>query len=384
MRYTFSGFERPNGRVGTRNYVVIIPVDDLSNTAAEGVSKLIYGTTVLTHPYGRLQFGKDLELHFRTLIGTGSNPNVAAAIVIGIEPNWTNKVADGIARTGKPVEAYWIEGHGDLNVIERASRKAKEFVQETSELRRREFDISELVVSIKCGESDTTSGLASNPAVGVVVDTLVDHGATVIFGETTELTGAEHIIVRRMVSEELRRKFLEVYNEYVEFLKSQGVDLLGSQPTQGNIAGGLSTIEEKALGNIQKTGTKPIVGVLDYAEPPKTKGLYFMNTSSAGAEAVTLFAAAGSVVHLFTTGQGNVVGHPIIPVIKITANPKTAKVMSEHIDVDLSDLLKLKITLKEAAERILNYMLRVCSGRLTAAEVLGHREFVLTRLHRTA
>jgi (2R)-sulfolactate sulfo-lyase subunit beta len=384
LRYTFLGFERPDGRVGTRNHVVIIPVDDISNTAAEGVSKLVYGTTALTHPYGRLQFGRDLELHFRTLIGTGSNPNVVAAIVIGIEPNWTNKVADGIARTGKPVEAYWIEGHGDLNVIERASRKAKEFVQDASELRRREFDISELIVSIKCGESDTTSGLASNPAVGVVVDELVDRGATVIFGETTELTGAEHIIARRMANEELRRKFLEVYNEYVGFLKSQGVDLLGSQPTQGNIAGGLSTIEEKALGNIQKTGTKPIVGVLDYAEPPKTKGLHFMNTSSAGAEAVTLFAAAGSVVHLFTTGQGNVVGHPIIPVIKITANPKTAKLMSEHIDVDLSDLLKLKITLKEAAERILSYMLRVCSGRLTAAEVLGHREFVLTRLHRTA
>lgn len=220
MRYTFLGFERPDGRVGTRNYVVIIPVDDISNTAAEGVSKLVYGTTALTHPYGRLQFGRDLELHFRTLIGTGSNPNVAAAIVIGIEPNWTNKVADGIARTGKPVEAYWIEGHGDLNVIERASRKAKEFVQDASELRRREFDISELVVSIKCGESDTTSGLASNPAVGVVVDELVDRGATVIFGETTELTGAEHVIARRMANEELRRKFLEVYNEYVGFLKS--------------------------------------------------------------------------------------------------------------------------------------------------------------------
>jgi len=384
-KYTFLGYERPDGRVGTRNYVAIIPIDDLSNTAAEGVAKLINGTVALTHPYGRLQFGKDLELHFRTLIGTGSNPNVAAAIVIGIEPSWTNKVADGIAKTGKPVEAFWIEGYGDLKVIERAARKAKEFVQESSELQRREFDVSELVVSIKCGESDTTSGLASNPAVGVVVDTLVDHGATVIFGETSELTGAEHIIARRMANEELRRKFLEIYNEYVGFIKSQGVDLLGSQPTQGNIAGGLSTIEEKALGNIQKTGTKPIVGVLDYAESPKTKGgLYFMNTSSAGAEAVTLFAAAGAVVHLFTTGQGNPVGHPIIPVIKITANPKTAKLMSEHVDVDISDLLKLKISLEEAANRILNYMLRVCSGRPTAAEVLGHREFVLTRLHRSA
>ncbi len=384
MKYTFLGYERPDGRVGIRNYVVVIPVDDVSNTAAEGVTKIVYGPKALLHPYGRLQFGKDLDLHFKTLIGAGSNPNVASAIVIGIEPSWTNKIADGIARTGKPVEAYWIEGFGDLKVVERAARKTKEFVQEASELGRKEYDVSELVVSIKCGESDTTSGLASNPAVGAAVDELVDRGATVIFGETTELTGAEHIIARRMADDELRSKFFEVYNEYVNFLKSQGVDLLGSQPTQGNIAGGISTIEEKALGNIQKTGTKPIVDVLEPAQPPKKKGLNFMNTSSAAAETLTLFAAGGAVVNLFTTGQGNVVGNPIMPVIKITANPKTVRVMGDHIDVDLSDLLQLKILLKEAGDRVLNYLLRVCSGRLTAAEALRHDEFVLTRLHRSA
>jgi len=384
LQKTFMGYGRENGRVGIRNHVVVIPVDDLSNAAAEGIAKVVKGVTAIPHPYGRLQFGRDLDLMFHTLIGHGSNPDVAAAIVVGIEPNWTNRVADGIARTGKPVEALAIEGYGDLKTIERGARKAKEFVQEASEKRRAEYDVSNLVVSIKCGESDTTSGLASNPALGVTVDWLVDAGATVLFGETSELTGGEHIVARRMASDSLREKFMKVYNEYVNTIKAQGVDLLGSQPTQGNIAGGLSTIEEKALGNIQKLGSRLITGVVDYLDEVKERGLVFVNTSSAAAEALTLFAAKGSVLHFFTTGQGNVVGHPIMPVIKITANPKTARNMTEHIDVDVSDLLKLRIPLERAGKMIYDYMIRVLNGRLTAAEVLGHVEFAPTKLYISA
>lgn len=385
---TIKGYIRENGTVGIRNHVLILPLDDLSNTAAIGVSKLIRGTTVIPHPYGRLQFGKDLDLFFHTLAGTGSNPNVASVIVIGIEENWANKVADEIAKTGKPVEVFPIEGYGDLKTIERASRKALEFVQEASEKQRTEVDISSIVMSIKCGESDTTSGLASNPAVGVVVDKMVDQGATVMFGETSELTGAEDIVAEKMANYELREKFLKIFKEYTEVIEREGVDLLGSQPTQGNIKGGLSTIEEKALGNIQKLGHRKVNCVLDYLDQlPKERKegtLCFVNTSSAAAEAITLFAAKGSVIHLFTTGQGNVVGHPIIPVIKITANPKTAKLMQEHIDVDISDLLDLKITLEEAGERIYQYMLRVINGRLTKAEVLQHDEFSPIKLYVSA
>ncbi|MEM3861806.1 MAG: UxaA family hydrolase, partial [Thermoplasmatales archaeon] len=241
-----------------------------------------------------------------------------------------------------------------------------------------------LVVSTKCGESDTTSGLASNPTVGVVFDRLVDEGATVIFGETSELTGAENYIARKCATPDLKNKFQKIFDEYQNEIVKEGVDLLGSQPTKGNIKGGLSTIEEKAFGNIQKAGTKPIVGVLDYAEEPKVKGLNFMNTSSAAAEAVTLFSAAGAVVHLFTTGQGNIVGNPIMPVIKITANPNTAKTMSEHIDLDISGLLRFEFDLKEAGNRLYDAMLRAASGTLTASEILKHYEFALTKLYISA
>jgi (2R)-sulfolactate sulfo-lyase subunit beta len=379
------GYRRENGRVGVRNHVVILPVDDISNAACEAVASHIKGTLALPHSYGRLQYGEDLELHFRTMIGIGSNPNVAAAVVIGIEENWTRKIADGIAETGKPVTAFSIEGHGDLETVRRASWKAKEFVQWASELGREPVEIEDLTVSIKCGESDTTTGLGSCPTVGVAVDRLVDEGATVFFGETSELTGGEHLIADRMATPKLKERFMETYTNYVSFIETQAADLLGSQPTQGNIAGGLSTIEEKALGNIEKTGTKEVIGVLEPAEAPQNgPGLYFMDSSSAAAEHVTLMAAGGAVLHMFPTGQGNVIGNPIVPVIKVSANPKTVATMAEHIDVDVSGLLSRELRLPEAGNLLLDYLGRTANGRLTSAEALGHREFTMTKLYPSA
>ncbi len=319
------------------------------------------------------------------MIGSGCNPNVAAVVVIGIEDNWTKRIADGIAATGKPVEMFSIEGFGDLETIRRASWKAKEFVQWATELQREPVDLGELTISIKCGESDTTTGLGSCPSVSYVVDRVAEAGGTIFFGETSELTGGEHLIAERMATPELRDQFMDVYNNYVGEIKSKGVDLLGSQPTQGNIAGGLTTIEEKALGNIQKTGSKPVIGVLQPAEAPQHgPGIYFMDSSSAAAECVTLMMAGGAVVHLFPTGQGNVVGNPIEPVIKVSANPKTVATMSEHIDVDVSGLLARKMTLSDAGEQLMDCLRRTVNGRLTAAEALGHREFSMTKLYRSA
>jgi (2R)-sulfolactate sulfo-lyase subunit beta len=379
------GYRRENGRVGVRNHVVILPVDDISNAACEAVASHIKGTLALPHSYGRLQYGEDLELHFRTMIGTGSNPNVAAAVVIGIEENWTRKIADGIAETGKPVAGFSIEGHGDLEIVRRASWKAKELVQWASELGREPVEIEDLTVSIKCGESDTTTGLGSCPSVGVVVDRLVDEGATVFFGETSELTGGEHLIADRMATPKLKERFVETYTNYVSFIESQAADLLGSQPTQGNIAGGLSTIEEKALGNIEKTGTKEVIGVLEPAEAPRNgPGLYFMDSSSAAAEHVTLMAAGGAVLHMFPTGQGNVIGNPIVPVIKVSANPRTVATMAEHIDVDVSGLLSRELRLPEAGDLLMDYLRRTANGRITSAEALGHREFTMTKLYPSA
>src|SRR5699024_4958419 len=336
-------------------------------------------TLPLPHAYERLQYGPDLDLHFKTMIGIGSNPNNAAVIVIGIEENWTKKIANGIAETGKPVSYFSIEKQGDFETIRKASWKAKEYVQWASEIQREPIEISELIVSIKCGESDTTTGLGSCPTTSQAVDRFVEAGATVFFGETPELTGGEHLIADRMATPALKEKFMKVYNNYIDEIESTGADLLGSQPTQGNIAGGLSTIEEKALGNIAKTGSKEIIGVLNPAESPSNgKGLYFMDTSSAAAECITLMAAGGAVLHLFPTGQGNVIGNPIEPVIKLTANPETSETMSEHIDVDVKGLLSRKLTLKEAGDNLVNYMKRVINGRMTCAEVLGHKEFVMT------
>jgi (2R)-sulfolactate sulfo-lyase subunit beta len=379
------GYRRENGRVGVRNHVIVLPVDDISNAACEAVANNIKGAMALPHSYGRLQYGEDLALHFRTMIGTGANPNVAAVVVIGIEDNWTKKIADGIAETGKPVAAFSIEGFGDLETVRRASWKAKEFVQWASELRREPVELSDLVVSIKCGESDTTTGLASCPTVGAAVDRLVEAGARVFFGETSELTGGEHLIAERMATPQLRRRFQEVYEDYVELIEEQSEDLLGSQPTQGNIAGGLSTIEEKALGNIEKTGTREIVGVLDPAEAPGDgPGLYFMDSSSAAAEHVTLMGAGGAVLHMFPTGQGNVIGNPIVPVIKVSGNPNTVGTMSEHIDVDVSGLLSRELTLPEAGDLMMEHLARTANGRITSAEALGHREFTMTKLYRSA
>ena len=383
---TFRGYKRDNGRVGVRNHVLVLPVDDLSNAACEAVANNIKGTLAVPHPYGRLQFGADLELHFKTLIGTGSNPNVAAVVVIGIEDGWAKRVADGIAATGKPVSSFGIEGHGDMETIRRASKTAKDYMQWASELRREERPLRDLWVSTKCGESDTTSGIGANPCVGNAFDKLYEHGVTLVFGETTELTGGEQLVAARCRTPEVRDKFMFMFNRYQEVVnRHKTSDLMDSQPTKGNIAGGLTTIEEKALGNIQKIGKRCMVdGVLDKAEVPSGPGLWFMDSSSAAAEMVTLCAASGYAVHFFPTGQGNVIGNPILPVIKLCANPRTVRLMPEHIDVDVSGITRKEINMDQAGDKLLEMMFRTANGRLTAAEALGHREFVLTRLYESA
>jgi (2R)-sulfolactate sulfo-lyase subunit beta len=379
-------YRRENGRVGIRNHVLILPLDDLSNSACEKVAYNVKGTKAIPHAYGRLQFGKDLELFFRTMIGTGANPNVAAVVVIGIEPEWTNRIVEGIAKTGKPVSGFSIERYGEFKTVEMASWKAKEYVHWASELRREECDLKEIWVSVKCGESDTTSGLASNPTVGNAIEKLVAMGATTSFGETSEITGAEMVCKERAANRKVGEQFMAVFNAYQKMIDDNKTDdLSGSQPTKGNIRGGLTTIEEKAYGNLQKIGKKAnYVGVLDKAEAPTGPGLWFMDTSSAAAEAVTLWAAAGFVAHFFPTGQGNIIGNPIEPVIKLTANPLTAKTMSEHVDYDCSAILRGEMTLDQSGDNLLQMLIRTCNGRLTAQEVLGHEEFVLTKLYESA
>ena len=385
---TFKGYRRENGRVGVRNHILILPLDDISNAACEAVANNIKGTMAIPHAYGRLQFGEDLDLHFRTIIGTGANPNVAAVVVIGIEPGWTGRVVDGIAKTGKPVTGFSIEQNGDLKTIMDASRQAKDYVHWATELQREECAISELWVSTKCGESDTTTGLGSCPTVGNMFDKLLPEGIHGCFGETSEITGAEHICKDRAATPEVGERWYAMWKAYQDevIFAHQTDDLSDSQPTKGNIEGGLTTIEEKALGNLEKIGrSSRYIDILDPAEEPTGgNGLYFMDSSSAAAECVTLMAAGGYVVHTFPTGQGNVVGNPIVPVIKISANPRTVRTMSEHIDLDVSGILRRDMTLDDAGDALIDMICRTASGRNTAAEALGHREFSMTKLYRSA
>src|SRR5215208_160118 len=382
-----TAWRRENGRVGVRNHVVILPLDDLSNAASEAVAHNIKGTMALPHAYGRLQFGEDLDLFFRTMIGTGRNANVAAAVVIGIEPGWTKRIVDGIKETGKPVEGFSIEGRGDLQTAADAARTAQKFLMDASELQRTECDFKELYISVKCGESDTTTGLSSCPTVGNVLDKHCDVGLA-SFGETSELTGGEHIVKSKAANKEVETKFTAMFDDYTKLVFDQraGTDLSESQPTKGNIAGGLTTIEEKALGNIEKLGkrTKFIDALKPAEEPKRGPGLYFMDTSSAAAEAVTLWMASGAVVHLFPTGQGNVIGNPVEPVIKLSGNPITIQTMREHIDHDVSAILRGEMTLDQAGDQLIDIITRTANGRLTCAEALGHREFVMTKLYRSA
>ena len=385
---SFNGYRRENGRVGVRNHVVILPLDDLSNAACEKIANNVKGTIALPHHYGRLQFGADLDLHFRTLIGTGCNPNVAAVVVVGIEMGWTSRIVDGIAKTGKPVEGFALERNGEHKVVMEGSRIAQEYVQNASEIQREECPVEDLWVSVKCGESDTTSGLGSNPTVGNFIDKMDPLGITSCFGETSEITGAEEVCKERGATPEAGQKFFDTWQAYMDEViePHKTSDLSDSQPTKGNIEGGLTTIEEKAFGNLEKIGKKTsYIDVLEPAEEPsKGAGLYFMDTSSAAAECVTLQAAAGFAVHLFPTGQGNVIGNPIEPVIKLTAIPRTAREMGEHVDLDVSGILRREMNFDEAGDRLIDITMRTCNGRLTCAEALGHREFVMTKLYRSA
>ena len=347
----------------------------------------IKGTMALPHPYGRLQFGADLDLHFRTLIGTGCNPNVAAVVVICIEPGMGE---EGGRRHRRHRQAGRLVRHRAARRPRhhlRASKKAKEFVQWASELTREERPL-ERPVGLhqvrRVRHHVRLRGQSRRSATPSTSSTA--HGTRCCFGETTELTGGEHLVAARCRTDEVRKKFQFMFDRYQALVERHKTsDLSDSQPTKGNIEGGLTTIEEKALGNIQKIGRKCLVdGVLDKAETPTGPGLWFMDSSSAAAEMVTLCAAAGFAVHFFPTGQGNVIGNPILPVIKLCANPRTVRTMSEHIDVDVSGLLRREMTLDQAGDALLECMIRTANGRLTAAEALGHREFVLTRLYESA
>lgn len=373
---SFIGYPRPGGGVGTRNHLGIISVVTCANQAAEEIAKHVPGAAVFTHQQGCGLVRPDMDMVEKTLINLGRNPNLGAVIVVrlGCEGVDVDKIAEGIACAPKPVEVVRIQQEGGyFGAIAEAGRKAQMMAREISGQPREAVGIENLRLGIKCGASDPTSGLSSNPGVGAAVDRLLEAGGSVVFGETPEIIGAEHILTRRAADPSVKDRIYEYIEAFEKRLWAAGGDMRGGNPSTGNIRAGLTTIEEKSLGAIVKSGTKPIDDVFGYGEcPPNKPGLFFVDSPGREPELLAGMAAAGAQVLLFSTGIGAPQGFPFVPVVKVSGNRNTVKTLADFIDVDVSAVIHQGMSLEEAGDTILKESLEVASGKSTKAEVIGY------------
>ncbi|MFW6056290.1 MAG: UxaA family hydrolase [Chloroflexota bacterium] len=369
---SFRGYVRGDGSVGVRNYVGIISTVACANDVARWIADHVPGTVAFTHQQGCGNPGPDMALVYRTLIGLGSNPNLGAVLLVSLGCEGpADHLQQGIARSGKHAEKVVIQQMGGASsAFNEGCRVARNMVAEISSQQREEIDESRLVIGVKCGASDTTQGIAANPAVGAMCDLVVKAGGTCFFGETPEMLGTEHILARRAASEQVGTRICEIVEDVEKRAAILGVDIRGANPSRGNIAGGLSTIEEKSLGAIVKGGTSTIQGVLAQGEYPEGKGLYVLDSPGQEPKAVTALAASGAQIIMFATGIGAPQGFPFVPVIKVTANPRTAEHLAEHIDCFVDIFGDAKV--EDLGRQIHGDMLTVASGRLTKAETLNY------------
>ena len=375
---SFLGYRRQNGSVGARNYIGIISTVGCANDVAWWISQQVKGCAPFLHGQGCTQTQPDLDQVTRTLISLGWNPNLAGVLVVslGCESVLVDKIAEGIAESGKPVERIVIQKEGGATAtLAQGSRLAQAMAIEASKIKREEFPDSELVLGVKCGASDTTSGLASNPATGAACDLLIDKGGTCVFGETTEFIGAEHILTRRAATLQVADKIRYIVARMERRAIAMGFDMRGGQPSGGNIAGGLTTIEEKSLGAIVKGGTKTINEVYEYGERPQGRGLFIVDTPGREPEVLTALGATGAQVIVFTTGLGAPQGFPFVPVIKITGNPITYEHLPEHIDMFVEVTDKARAAVARAGQALYQEVLAVASGKQTKAEIINYGNF---------
>jgi altronate dehydratase large subunit len=379
----FKGYRRADGRVGIRNHVLILPTSVCAAQVAAEIARGVRGCVAACHAYGCCQVGEDWQLTFRTLRNTAANPNVGAVLVVGLGCEGLEPLTmlQSVEDLGKPTRGIVIqEEGGSVKAIAQGITLARAMAEQLAEQSREEAALASLILGLECGGSDATSGLAANPALGVASDRMIDLGGTCILSETTESIGAEHVLARRAVNDAVGQQLIAIVRACEERALRMGEDLRGSQPTPGNLAGGISTIEEKSLGCIHKAGSAPIQGVLGYAEAPSDKGLYVMDTPGMDVESMAGLAAGGAQVMVFTTGRGTPTGNPIMPVIKVTANRRTAERMADNIDLDLSGVIAGTLTMAQAGGQILDEILAVAGGKLTKSELLGHTEFSIYRI----
>lgn len=371
----FMGYARPRGRVGTRNYLAVIPTVFCANEVAFQIARQFPNARPLLHHQGCAQLKPDVEQVTRTLIGLGANPNVGGVLLVslGCESVSLAAVYRGLKNRGQEVAHLTIQSLGGMKKsIKTGIDLAAQINKKMQEMKRKPFPLSRLVLGIKCGSSDASSGLVSNPAVGLVADEIILQGGTVIFGETTEFLGAEHILARRAVNEEVANKIFFIVERMENRVKALGVDMRGAQPTPGNMRGGITTIEEKSLGAICKSGSRPINGVLEYGDIAPPNGLYILDSPGKEAEIMAGLAAAGANIIVFSTGGGAPQGFPLVPVIKVAGNPQKCVAMQEHIDVDASGVLTGTLSLAEVKEKIITKILKVSSGQKVQAEKLKY------------
>ena len=381
----FKGFRRPDGKVGIRNHVLVIPSVVCANRVARGISQQVAGTMWVEHQHGCAQLGADAELTSQVLIGHGTHPNVFGVVVVGLgcETTRAQDIAAAIKSQCpyKPVHLVIIQDEGgSVRATATGASAARQMAGDASRMEREQVDISELILGTECGGSDACSGISGNPALGVASDLLIEAGGTVILAETTEIIGAEHIIAARSINEEISKKCFDVIKRCESLATDMGVDMRGGQPTPGNIEGGLSSIEEKSLGCIYKAGSKPLQDVIEYAAPIAQKGLVWMDTPGQDIEQITGMVAGGCHLVVFTTGRGTCCGSPVAPTIKVSTTTQLFERMSDNIDLDAGPIVTGEETVQQTGRRIFDEMIEVSSGKMTKAEILGFNDFAIKRI----
>jgi altronate dehydratase large subunit len=378
---TFEGYARPDGRVGVRNHVLVLSINGLANRAAQRIAAAVLGVVLVTTPYGRGQYGEDKSLHRRQLIGLARNPNVAAVLIVGVDRPSADDIAGAVSSGGKPVEVLTLDDtHEDALALSALGvRAAGRLLRDASRQHRSIQPAGALFMGVECGHSDATSGIGANPVAGACVDRLVDSGGTAVIGEAIEWLGAERLVAQRASSARVGKAIVQAVLRREKRLVDDHIDLTGNNPGTENIRGGLSTIEEKSLGAIAKTGARSIAGLLGHAETPKRKGLYLMDGPSFSPESLTGFAAAGAQIMLFTTGPGNSFCSLLAPTIKITGRSDTATRLDDQIDFDAGPVLAGTESVDAAGERLFRYVLATASGLLTFGEAHGEGAEVFTR-----
>ena len=374
------GYKRENGTFGIRNHILVIPTSVCAADTASKIASQVEGAISIPNQHGCCQIGSDMLQTERALAGFGKNPNVGAVLVVGLgcDGIQASALAEDIAKTGKPVKHLVIqEEHGTLNTISEGGKILRELAQEISGQEREEFDISHLTVALECGGSDPTSGIAANPTIGIASDRICKMGGSTILSETTEVIGAEHLLAKRFIDDKEKEKFLGFVHNVEQRALDLGEDLRSGQPTPGNKAGGLTSIEEKSLGCMHKAGSAPFVGALEYAEPIdyNKRGLYFMDSPGQDIDSNTGMVASGAQIILFSTGRGTPTGNPIAPVIKITGNPDTYEIMKDNLDMNMGRIISEGATLEQMGDELMEEIEKVANGKKTKSEALGHKEF---------